>query len=667
MSESRRICMLNLFRVIQRCLWLDLPLRRKLALAVWLSVVPISLLASYLALREARQIVRDRLTLQLVWDAAQASDWLSLWEQQHLRTLSFMATFPLTRQLQPQATHEVLLQIKKVFPEYSFLVTRVDGSPVASLGSLLSLKQDQRCRSLEGSINCPTFKALQGIVSSTELKPPYVRRPCMASSVPIYDHNPPAPRSIKGVITSCVAMERLGDVTGVNQLVHASTWTDVSLPMINLDRGHTRGVALLLVLDSGHALLLGDDKPRLSQAMQLLDPLQNRHGPWGPFISLATASRTVRAFVPITVKGVDYFVGIDRSGPDRTALMIIDQRTAFQSVDGLLRGILLGNLFALTVSSLAIYRISGALTRPIDRTGEALARISKGDFSQILPETSSDVGRLYSYVNLASRQLHAYLCEAKKHAVTEMQLQEAHCIQAGFLVDHLPSTETVQVAAYFDPAYEIGADWYDAIVIDSVAYVVVADVCDKGIPSALFMSVFRSLLRFSLSQESRDSADAATTITRAISVVNRYMAETHGHTGMFATAFLAAYDPASSQLHYVLAGHELPFVLHGDQLSQLRIGGPAIGIFADAVFTPSQCSLAVGDLLMAYSDGLPDARNPAGESFGKARIAALLASQPSQKWSAQELVDAYRHAVRSHIDGAEQFDDLTLLSLKILS
>ena len=667
MSGSPRIGMVNPFRVMQRRLWLELPLRRKLALAVWLSVVPISLLASFLALREARRIVKDRLTVQLVWDAEQASEWLSLWDQQHLKTMSFMATFPLIRALQPQVTQQALVQIEKIFPNYSFLVTRVDGSPVASLGSLLSLQQDRLCRSLEGSRNCTAAKALQGIVSSTVLRPPYVSRPCVASSVPIYDRNPPAPRSIKGVITSCLAMEKLGEITGVNHLVRAATWTDVSIPMINLDQGRTRGFALLLVVDGGQALLLGDNTPRPKQAMRLLNPVQNRHGPWGPFIRLAEASHAVRDFVPIRVKGVEYFVGIDRTKPDRTALMIIDQRTAFQSVDSLFRWILLGNLIALTVSSVAIYRISGALSRPIDQTGQALARISQGDFSHDLPEESSDVGRLFSYVNLASKQLQAYLGEAKQHAITDAQLEQARRIQADFLIDRLPSTAVVQLAASFEPAYQIGADWYDALLIDSITYVVVADVCDKGIPSALYMSVFRSLLRLSLRQESQDSGDVAGTISRAISVVNRYMAETHGRTGMFATAFLAAYDPASRQLHYVLAGHELPFVLHGDQLSQLSIGGPAVGIFADAVFSPGVCRLAVGDLLMAYSDGLPDARNPAGESFGKARIAALLAEQRSEQWSAQAVVDAYRQAVQAHIGAAEQFDDLTLLCLKILA
>ena len=659
--------MVNPFRVMQRRLWLELPLRRKLALAVWLSVVPISLLASFLALREARQIVKDRLTVQLVWDAEQASEWLSLWDQQHLKTMSFMATFPLIRALQPQVTQQALVEIEKIFPNYSFLVTRVDGSPVASLGSLLSLQQNRLCRSLEGSRNCTTSKALQGIVSSTALRPPYVSRPCVASSVPIYNRNAPDPRSIKGVITSCLAMEKLGEITGVNHLVQAATWTDVSIPMINLDHGQTRGFALLVVVDGGHALLLGDDTPRPNQAMQLLDPVQNRQGPWGPFIGLAESGHAVRDFVSIRVKGVEYFVGIDRTKPDRTALMIVDQRTAFQSVDSLFRWILLGNLIALTVSSVAIYRISGALSRPIDQTGQALARISQGDFSQDLPEESSDVGRLFSYVNLASKQLQAYLGEAKQHAITDAQLEQARRIQADFLIDRLPSTAEVQLAASFEPAYQIGADWYDALLIDSITYVVVADVCDKGIPSALYMSVFRSLLRLSLRQESQDSGDVAGTIARAISVVNRYMAETHGCTGMFATAFLAAYDPASRQLHYVLAGHELPFVLHGDQLSQLSIGGPAVGIFAEAVFSPGVCSLAVGDVLMAYSDGLPDARNPAGESFGKARIAALLEKQRSEQWSAQAVVDAYRQAVQAHIDGAEQFDDLTLLCLKILA
>jgi sigma-B regulation protein RsbU (phosphoserine phosphatase) len=143
------------------------------------------------------------------------------------------------------------------------------------------------------------------------------------------------------------------------------------------------------------------------------------------------------------------------------------------------------------------------------------------------------------------------------------------------------------------------------------------------------------------------------------------MAETHGSTGMFATAFVGYYDPVEQLLHYVVAGHEAPLVLQGHQQQQLSVGGPAVGIFANATFQAARCDLRPGGLLLAFSDGLPDARDPDGASFGHPRIRAVLDEQSSQEWAAQALIDRFQQSVQAHMQSAEQFDDLTLLCLKV--
>jgi sigma-B regulation protein RsbU (phosphoserine phosphatase) len=187
------------------------------------------------------------------------------------------------------------------------------------------------------------------------------------------------------------------------------------------------------------------------------------------------------------------------------------------------------------------------------------------------------------------------------------------------------------------------------------------------------MSVFRSLLRLSLIKEWTNSGDCAASVGAAVSAVNLYMAETHGSTGMFATAFVGAYDPSKEQLSYVLAGQEPPLLRHAHhehsrpesiQVSALNLSGPALGLFAQAHFEIHCCPLRAGDLLLAYSDGLPDSRNPAGESFGKQRIEALLAGAGPEQCTARGLLECVRTAVDEHSNGAEQFDDLTLLALK---
>jgi sigma-B regulation protein RsbU (phosphoserine phosphatase) len=223
----------------------------------------------------------------------------------------------------------------------------------------------------------------------------------------------------------------------------------------------------------------------------------------------------------------------------------------------------------------------------------------------------------------------------------------------------------VQVAALFQPAYEIGADWYDAFELDGLTVVVVADVCDKGVPSALYMSVFRSLLRLSLLKQWQVSGgDPRSTLEEAVASVNQYMESTHGESAMFATMFVGAFAPSHGELFFLVAGHEAPLVLRGQEITPLPLGGPAVGIFPGARYTVGACALPTGSLLLAYSDGLPDARNPEGLGFGSSRIEEILHEHPSQDWSADDLVNRLQRSVNGYMDGADQFDDLTLLVLR---
>ena len=647
-------------------LWTLRPLRQKLALGVWLSVVPILLVTSLGALQNARSMVRNHLRQQLVWDAAQASAWLKMWDLQHQRTLTVIAGLTALSNTRTDDDAKAFNDLIDLFPNTSYAITRPDGSTTSFTGSLLQPLEKRLATDLirNNDSSSTTAKALKGISSTGPLAAPYTTAPCMASSVPLYNKQLPK-QSINGAITSCIAMELLGEKTGINMLLKAASDEDTSLPVLDLDAGKTSGYALMVVMNQGSTIVLGQTDNNEQEEARLLDPKQNPTSAWAPLIKLANSSTAHTAFTTIAIKGREYFVGIDRSHPTSSVLMVLDSQSAYSPINELFSLIWLGNIAALIMSSFAVYRICGVLSRPIDRAGAALSQINRGEFGDPLPSDNSDVGRLFNYVNEASQQLQAYLADAKQHAITDAQLEEARRIQADFLIKDLPSRQSVELAALFKPAFLIGADWYDAIEDDGMTFVVVADVCDKGVPSALYMSVFRSLLRLSLIKEwTLGDKDPCAAICLAIQTVNRYMAETHGSTGMFATVFVGGYNTVDQQLHYVVAGHEAPLVLQGEQLQKLSVGGPAVGIFADASFQAHRCNLGPNGLLLAFSDGLPDARDPGGASFGHERISTILGERCSQDWTAQALIDRLAHAVEEHMQSAEQFDDLTLLSLK---
>ena len=258
-------------------------------------------------------------------------------------------------------------------------------------------------------------------------------------------------------------------------------------------------------------------------------------------------------------------------------------------------------------------------------------------------------------------------------AISDRQMQTAKQIQQYFLAEAPPPSAGYELAYFLQPAYQVGADWYDLLTVDGKQFMVVADVCDKGVGSALFMSVFRSLLRYSLIGEFSASTDCSEAVplgdrlARVALVVNRYMAENHGASSMFATVFLAAYEPDTHCLDYVCAGHEAPLLRCSGGVETLDVTGPALGIFAGAQFSSRRCQLAPGDVLVAFTDGLSDARGAEETPLGQPAVKALLADASSDSRSAQAWLDALKQLALDHMGEAEQFDDLTLMVLKVVA
>ncbi|MGB7211435.1 MAG: SpoIIE family protein phosphatase [Gemmatimonadales bacterium] len=259
------------------------------------------------------------------------------------------------------------------------------------------------------------------------------------------------------------------------------------------------------------------------------------------------------------------------------------------------------------------------------------------------------------------------------------EMAVARSIQQDFLPESLPETRGVTLAAALHPAREVSGDFYDVFMLppSGAIAMVVGDVCDKGVGAALFMALFRSLIRASadpvgggaiqmiggrrtLVRQSLEAATPADLLTRVAGFTNDYIARLHGRTNMFATVFLAILDPMYGYFDYLNAGHEPALVVAPDGSTlALRPTGPALGLLPEQVFTTGQGKLERDHCLFAFTDGLVEARNPAGEAFGNERLyAALRLSGASAPAVVQGVVDA----VRTFSGAAEPHDDLTLLA-----
>jgi serine phosphatase RsbU (regulator of sigma subunit) len=245
----------------------------------------------------------------------------------------------------------------------------------------------------------------------------------------------------------------------------------------------------------------------------------------------------------------------------------------------------------------------------------------------------------------------------------ERELEIGREIQAGFLPTELPKAPGWEIAASLKSAKEVAGDFYDAFYLASEHKIclVIADVCDKGVGAALFMTLFRSLLRFTIGVTDTFGEHSSTArLKYAVTLTNSYIATTHGDTGMFATIFFGLLDPATATLTYINAGHESPLVIDTERKCRaLKRTGPAVGVFPDIEFVVREVQLQPGDLFFAFTDGVPDALNSAGNSFGRERLISLLHADTS----AGTLLTDLNAILDRYTAGTEQFDDITLLSV----
>jgi sigma-B regulation protein RsbU (phosphoserine phosphatase) len=266
----------------------------------------------------------------------------------------------------------------------------------------------------------------------------------------------------------------------------------------------------------------------------------------------------------------------------------------------------------------------------------------------------------------------------------EVDLQIGRQIQNGFLPNVLPSAPGWQIAARFQPAREVAGDFYDAFMLSPTTLgFVIADVCDKGVGAALFMALVRSLIRVYTQQrysilvarasdgtatggDAEDLAAAGTAgaaIKQAVTLANEYIGENHLDMNMFATTFAGVLDLESGKIVYVNGGHNPPMILTvAGKIVDLPAGGPAVGMVPGVEFKIGHAQLEPGDLLVCYTDGVTDARDPQGRFFSEARLVKFvegLGATPAEQVASQLL-----EGLTAHISTALQFDDITMIIIR---
>ena len=278
-----------------------------------------------------------------------------------------------------------------------------------------------------------------------------------------------------------------------------------------------------------------------------------------------------------------------------------------------------GGLFGLITTRGMIRRFHHLVT--------ATTRFADGDYTQRVQVSRRDeVGQLEQQFNRMAEQLVESMAQRQvlveqnarmaERARIEQELRTAQHIQQALLPKDVPELAGWQLAPYYQPAREVGGDFYDFLSFDDGRLgIVIGDVTGKGVPAALVMAITRTMLR--------TAAQGASSPAEVLARVNDLLSADIP-PGMFVTCFYAILDPGNGHLHYANAGHDLPYRRHGTSVSELRATGMPLGMMPGSSYEERKGTLAPGDSVIFYSDGIVEAHNQKREMFGFPHLKALV-------------------------------------------
>jgi serine phosphatase RsbU (regulator of sigma subunit) len=294
--------------------------------------------------------------------------------------------------------------------------------------------------------------------------------------------------------------------------------------------------------------------------------------------------------------------------------------------------------------------------------------IRRGEFLGVAPTgkevltTGIDIHRIagdkiaeeWSESSSVNRVVPALEQEIQNRERIEQELRVARSIQQALLPKEVPTQEGWQITPYYQPAREVGGDFYDFLKLPKGRIgLVVGDATGKGVPAALVMASARSMLR-AVAQASESPGEVLRSVNDPL--------VTDIPPNMFVTCFYAILDPKSGSLTYANAGHDLPYVRRvGGGCEELRARGMPLGLMPGMSYEEKEIAFEAGEAAIFYSDGLVEAHDSKGDMFGFPRLRTLVAEHGKQG----SLGDFLMEELYSFVgEGWEQEDDITLLTLR---
>jgi serine phosphatase RsbU (regulator of sigma subunit)/anti-sigma regulatory factor (Ser/Thr protein kinase) len=307
----------------------------------------------------------------------------------------------------------------------------------------------------------------------------------------------------------------------------------------------------------------------------------------------------------------------------------------------------------------ALREANAKLVVPLVSQGELIGLINLGprlseqeystDDRKLLNDLATQAAPAVRVAQLVRQQK----AEALARERLEQELRVARLIQQTLLPKEVPDLPGWQLAVYWQPAQAVGGDFYDFLPLpDGRLVLIIADVTDKGVPAALVMATTRAILRGA----ARRLLSPGAALERSNELLHPEIPP-----NMFVTCLYAILDPTTGRLEYANAGHDLPYLRHKEDLVEMRATGMPLGLMSGMHYEEKEATLAPGECVLFYSDGLVEAHNSQREMFGFPRLCELVANHSGNLGMIDFLL-----AELARFTGPdwEQEDDVTLMTLK---
>jgi len=340
-----------------------------------------------------------------------------------------------------------------------------------------------------------------------------------------------------------------------------------------------------------------------------------------------------------------------------TAHIALSQSKVQAVVTSVTKDVALLVVFFLGVSILASLLLAGLITRPVHRLTQGAAAIGAGNLDTKIAVTSGDeIGALARTFNAMTSSLKTAQEELISNQLLKQELNIAQEIQQGLLPKKVPQIQGYEIAAFYQPAKEVGGDYYDFIRMseNKVAFAV-ADVSGKSVPGALGMTMARSVLR----SQALSNNLPGETLRKTNEVIQPDIRK-----GMFVTMYYAVLDASKHQIYSGNAGHNPAFLIRGDEAIEVAPEGIALGLVSAQQFYIEEHTLDIlpGDLFVLYTDGVTEAMNNASEEWGEERFVASLKKHGRE--NLEQTVQSVLSDLKAFVAGAPPHDDITLLLIR---